>query len=121
MTDSTARGRRGFIAASAATLLAPAVARAQKAWPEKQVKIIIPYAPGGPTDVTTRIVLAKAMSDLGQSALFDNRAGASGMIGAEAFKNTAPDNHTFLAATVGMLCITQHLQPVPGRCMRLFE
>lgn len=113
MTDSTARSRRSFIAASAATLLAPAVVRAQKAWPEKQVKIIIPYAPGGPTDVTTRIVLAKAMTDLGQSALFENRAGASGMIGAEVFKNTAPDNHTFLAATVGMLCITQHLQPVP--------
>ena len=113
MTDRTVRGRRRFMAVSAATVLAPAIARAQKAWPEKQAKIIIPYAPGGPTDVTTRIVLAKAMVDLGQSALFENRAGASGMIGAEAFKNAPPDNHTFLAATVGMLCITQHLQPVP--------
>jgi tripartite-type tricarboxylate transporter receptor subunit TctC len=58
-------------------------------------------------------VLTKALSLLGQTALFDNRAGASGLIGAEAFKAMPPDGHTFLAATVGMLCITQHLQPVP--------
>jgi tripartite-type tricarboxylate transporter receptor subunit TctC len=114
MTDYHARGRRRFIAASAAaTLLAPQLARAQKAWPERQVRIIIPYAPGGPTDVTTRIVLTKALELLGQTALFDNRAGASGLIGAEVFKNAAPDGYTFLAATVGILCITQHLQPVP--------
>ncbi len=106
--------RRRFLAASAATsLFAPSIARAQKAWPDKQVKIIIPYAPGGPTDVTTRIVLTKAMASLGQSALFDNRAGASGIIGAEVFKTSPADGSTFFAATVGILCITQHLQPVP--------
>lgn len=113
MTNHRTRGRRRFIAVSAATLLAPHVVRAQKAWPEKQVKIIIPFAPGGPSDVTARIVLAKALAELGQTALFDNRAGASGMIGAEVFKSAAPDNHTFFAVTTGILCITQHLQPVP--------
>jgi tripartite-type tricarboxylate transporter receptor subunit TctC len=114
MIDRLAAGRRRFLAGSAAAALAaPGVARAQGKWPERQVKIIIPYAPGGPTDVTTRIVLSKALESLGQSALFDNRAGASGLIGAEVFKNTAPDGYTFLAATVGILCITQHLQSVP--------
>jgi tripartite-type tricarboxylate transporter receptor subunit TctC len=112
MNNRTAGGRRRFIVASAATVIAPGIARAES-WPKKQVRIIIPYAPGGPTDVTTRIVLAKALSDLGQSALFDNRAGASGMIGAEVFRNATRDDHTFLAATVGMLCITEHLQPTP--------
>jgi tripartite-type tricarboxylate transporter receptor subunit TctC len=107
-------GRRRFLVASAvAGLFAPAIVRAQKAWPTKQVKIIIPYAPGGPTDVTTRIVLTQAMTSLGQSALFDNRAGASGIIGAEVFKTSSPDGATFFAATVGILCITQHLQPIP--------
>ncbi|MCW5733140.1 MAG: tripartite tricarboxylate transporter substrate binding protein [Enhydrobacter sp.] len=114
MTDHPARGRRRFIAASAAAVvLAPTVARAQKSWPEKQVKIIIPFAPGGPSDVTARIVLAKALAELGQSALFDNKAGASGMIGAEVFKSAPRDNHTFFAVTTGILCITHHLQPVP--------
>jgi tripartite-type tricarboxylate transporter receptor subunit TctC len=101
------------MAASAATVLTPSLSRAQKAWPEKQVRIIIPFGAGGPSDVTARIVVAKAVSLLGQTALFDNKAGASAMIGAEAFKNAAPDNHTFLAATTGMMCITQHLQPIP--------
>lgn len=115
MTIHHVQGRRRFIAASAAatTLLAPHVVRAQKTWPEKQVKIIIPFAPGGPSDVTARIVLARALAELGQTALFDNRAGASGMIGAEVFKSAARDNHTFFAVTTGILCITQHLQPVP--------
>lgn len=113
MTNQRARGRRRFIVASTATLFAPHVVRAQKPWPEKQVKIIIPFAPGGPSDVTARIVIAKALSQLGQTALFENRAGASGMIGAEAFKSATPDNHTFFAVTTGILCITQHLQPVP--------
>lgn len=114
MESRKLQGRRRFIAVStAATLFTPAVVRAQKAWPEKQVRVIIPFAPGGPSDVVARIVLAKALAPLGQTALFDNRAGASGMIGAEVFRNAAPDNHTFFAATTGILCITQHLQPVP--------
>jgi tripartite-type tricarboxylate transporter receptor subunit TctC len=114
MIDRQAVGRRRFIAASAAAaFFAPHAGRAQKAWPEKQVKIIIPFGPGGPSDLSARIVLTKALAQLGQTALFDNRAGASGMIGAEIFKNATPDNHTFLAMTTGMLCITQHLQPVP--------
>ncbi len=114
MTNNLKRSRRHFIASSsAAAVFAPWAVRAQKPWPEKQVKIIIPFAPGGPSDVTARIVLSKALDQLGKTALFDNRAGASGMIGAEAFKNAPPDNHTFLAVTTGMLCITQHLQPVP--------
>lgn len=114
MTDSPRQSRRRFIAVSAAGMLAmPQAVRAQKAWPEKQVRIVIPFGPGGPSDVTARIVLAEAMKRLGQTALFDNRAGASGAIGVEAFKNSASDGHTFLAATTGMLCITEHLQPVP--------
>ena len=113
VTKRHGEGRRRFIAASTSMLFAPSVVRAQKAWPERQVKIVIPFAPGGPSDVTARIVLAKALGLLGQTALFDNRAGASGMIGAEVFRSAAPDNHTFFAVTTGILCITQHLQPVP--------
>jgi len=107
-------GRRLFISATAAgALSAPAIASAQSEWPSRQIRVVIPYPPGGPSDVTTRIVMERAGSILGQSILFDNKAGASGAIGAEHVKNTVPDGYTFLTTTTAMVCITQHLQPLP--------
>jgi tripartite-type tricarboxylate transporter receptor subunit TctC len=107
-------GRRHFIAASAVgAVLAPAIVSAQSDWPVRQIRLVIPYPPGGPSDVTTRLVIERAASLLGQSVLFDNKAGASGAIGAENVKNAAPDGYTFLTTTTAMVCITQHLQPLP--------
>ena len=103
--------RRSFIGALVA---APAIASAQSDWPNKQIRIVIPYPPGGPSDITTRLVLERAGSLLGQSILFDNKAGASGAIGAEHVIKSAPaDGYTFLTTTTAMVCITQHLQPLP--------
>jgi len=102
--------RRLFTASALATMAMPAFA---DNWPTRQIKIVIPYPPGGPTDISTRIVLDKAGQILGQPMLFDNKAGASGMIGAEYAKGQAPDGYTFLATTVAMLAITRHLQPIP--------
>lgn len=107
-------GRRGFVLASAAGMVsAPAIVSAQGDWPTRQIRVVVPYPPGGPSDVTTRIVMDHAASLLGQSALFDNKAGASGAIGAEHVKNSTPDGYTFLTTTTAMVCITQHLQPLP--------
>ncbi|TAJ84940.1 tripartite tricarboxylate transporter substrate binding protein, partial [Reyranella sp.] len=107
-------GRRPFVSMSVAGLLAaPAIVSAQSEWPTRQIRVVIPYPPGGPSDVTTRIVLERASSILGQSILFDNKGGASGAIGAEHVKNTVPDGYTFLMTTTAMVCITQHLQPLP--------
>lgn len=94
----------------AASLAAPAVAQA---WPAKPLHMVIPYPPGGPSDVSTRIVMDRAAQILGQSILFDNKAGASGMIGAEYVKNQPVDTYTFLTTTTAMVCITRHLQPIP--------
>ena len=107
-------GRRPFISMSVGGLVAaPAIASAQSEWPSRQIRVVVPYPPGGPSDVTTRIVLERAGSILGQSILFDNKAGASGAIGAEHVKNTVPDGYTFLTTTTAMVCITQHLQSLP--------
>ncbi len=107
-------GRRLFISASAVGMVsAPAIVSAQSEWPARQIRVVVPYPPGGPSDITTRIVLERAGSLLGQSVLFDNKAGASGAIGAEHVKNTTPDGYTFLTTTTAMVCITQHLQPLP--------
>ena len=73
----------------------------------------MPYPPGGPSDVSARIVLDRAAQILGQSVLFDNKGGASGLIGAEFVKNAPVDHHTFLITTTAMVTITRHLQPMP--------
>src|SRR6476620_1389833 len=107
-------GRRRFIAASAMGMAAaPAIVSAQADWPARQIRIVVPYPPGGPSDITSRLVMERAGSLLGQSVLFDNRAGASGAIGAEHVKNSPADGYTFLTTTTAMVCIHQHLQPLP--------
>jgi len=104
--------RRQFVAAlGASALAAPAIA--QPAWPTKPVRMVIPYPPGGPSDVSTRIVIEHAARGLGQPVVFDNKAGASGMIGGEFVKNQPVDDHIFLTTTTAMVCITRHLQPIP--------
>lgn len=79
---------------AAATLAAPAVVRAQ-AWPNKPIKVIVPYPPGGFTDVTARLVAQKLQERLGQSVLIDNRPGANSIIGVDALAKSAPDGSTF--------------------------
>jgi tripartite-type tricarboxylate transporter receptor subunit TctC len=102
--------RRTFVSALGAAVAAPAVA---DDWPTRQVKLVIPYPPGGPTDISTRIVMERVGQLLGQPILFDNKGGASGMIGAEYAKTQPADGYTFLATTVAMVAITRHLQPIP--------
>ncbi len=102
--------RRAFTTSALALLAAPAIAQE---WPAKPLHMVIPYPPGGPSDVSTRIVMERAGQILGQGVLFDNKAGASGMIGAEYVKNQPVDTYTFLTTTTAMVCITRHLQPIP--------
>lgn len=102
--------RRTFVSALGATAAVPALA---DDWPTRQIKLVIPYPPGGPTDISTRLVMEKAGQLLGQPILFDNKGGASGMIGAEYAKTQPADGYTFLATTVAMVAITRHLQPIP--------
>src|SRR5258708_13154554 len=82
--------RRAFTTSALAAIAAPAAAQE---WPSKPLRMVIPYPPGGPSDVSTRIVLASAAQSLGQPVIFDNKAGASGMIGAEFAKNHPITNH----------------------------
>lgn len=102
--------RRTFVSAASTVLAAPALAQE---WPARQIRIVVPYPPGGPTDISTRIVMDKVGQLLGQAILFDNKGGASGMIGAEYAKTQPADGYTFLAMTVAMVAITRHLQPIP--------
>ena len=82
----------------AIALLVPFAALAQ-AWPQKPVRIIVPYPAGGSGDIVARSIAQKLSETLGQQFLVDNRAGANGNIGTDAVAKSAPDGYTFLLAT----------------------
>ena len=86
-----------------------ATARAQGAWPERTVRIIVPYPPAGSTDVLTRILAEQLKQRLGQNFIIENRAGAGGNIGMDAVAQAAPDGYTWGAATIGHFSINQFL------------
>jgi tripartite-type tricarboxylate transporter receptor subunit TctC len=91
--------RRAFLhlAAGAAALTgASRLARAQQAYPTRPVRVIVPFGPGGPADVFSRIVLQKLSDALRQAFVVENRQGASTMIGTEVASKAAPDGYTLL-------------------------
>jgi tripartite-type tricarboxylate transporter receptor subunit TctC len=89
--------RRCFLAGAAAFALAGAAsATAQSAWPNRPVRLVVPYPPGGGTDYFARLVGAAMGDNLGQSVIVENRAGAATIIGAEAVARAAPDGYTIL-------------------------
>jgi tripartite-type tricarboxylate transporter receptor subunit TctC len=81
--------------AAAVALAVAAFAQAQD-WPSKPIRFIVPYPPGGGTDIIARIVQDKLATALGQSIVIDNRGGAAGNIGTELAAKAAPDGYTFL-------------------------
>lgn len=89
--------KKALVLAIAAALCAPA-AFAQN-WPQKVVRIVVPYAPGSSPDVLARIVNEKLVARLGQPVIVENRAGAGGNIGTEYVAKAAPDGYTFLVST----------------------
>ena len=74
--------RRQLILVGAAALAAPSIARAQGKYPDRTIRFVIPFAPGGPTDIIGRMAADKLTAILGQQVIVDNKAGAAGSIGA---------------------------------------
>ncbi|TCH97984.1 tripartite tricarboxylate transporter substrate binding protein [Roseococcus sp. SYP-B2431] len=99
--------RRGLLAAAA---LAPCAVRAQPAWqPTRPLRLIVPFAPGGSTDVGGRLIAERMGETLGQSVVVENRTGAGGAVGVEAAARSAPDGYTMLVATNGAFTLAPHL------------
>ncbi|RSZ43922.1 MULTISPECIES: tripartite tricarboxylate transporter substrate binding protein [unclassified Variovorax] len=84
-----------------------------QAWPAKPITLIVPFPPGGPTDVASRIVAQKMSTALGQSIVIDNRSGASGTVGAAAASRAAADGYTFVTLATPTL-LASHLYASPG-------
>ncbi|MBI2509714.1 MAG: tripartite tricarboxylate transporter substrate binding protein [Betaproteobacteria bacterium] len=91
-------------------------ARAQEnagaAYPAKPIRLIVPFAPGGPMDILSRAIGEKLTARLGQQVVVDNRGGASGTIGAEIAARAAPDGHTLLAGHSGTHVVNVSLFPM---------
>jgi tripartite-type tricarboxylate transporter receptor subunit TctC len=80
-------------------------------YPSKPIKIIVPFAAGGTTDLLARAVGAELQKSMGQSVIIDNRPGAGGNIGADVVAKSTPDGYTLLMGTVGTHAINQSLYP----------
>jgi tripartite-type tricarboxylate transporter receptor subunit TctC len=88
--------RRNLLQALATSAIFAPLSGWSQAYPNRPLKIIIPFPPGGPTDILGRIVAQKLSERLGQNVIVDNKPGASGMIGADVVAKAAPDGYTLL-------------------------
>jgi len=105
---------RAFIAGLLGTALCAPAAFAQTPYPSKPVRIVVPYPPGGTSDIIGRLVADRLAEAWGQSVIVENRAGAGGTIGVEAVARAAPDGHTLVLGVTGPLTIAPSLQPRLG-------
>lgn len=101
--------RRQGLAAGAA-LLAAGKARAQAAWPDRPIRVIVPFAAGGNADVIARVLQPRLQEKLGQPVVVENRPGAGGSVGAEAVARARPDGYTLLIGSNGPLSVNPVVQ-----------
>ena len=107
------RRRLVTLAASAAAVGCPAIVRAQSSWPDKPVRVIVPYAAGGGSDAVARPWCDELSKAFNQQFVVENRGGASGMIGVEAATKSAPDGTTLIMTPNAPLTVLPHLRKTP--------
>ena len=93
----------------ATPLLLPIAAHAQSWQPTRPLRLIVPFAPGGSTDIGGRLIAERMGETLGQPVVIENRTGAGGAVGIEAAARAAPDGYTMLVATNGAFTLAPHL------------
>jgi tripartite-type tricarboxylate transporter receptor subunit TctC len=95
-TNTLSRGRRAALRLSASFAIAAIAVSVvpHAAWPQKQITLVVPFPPGGMTDVPARRIGKDMQAELKQSVVIENRAGASGQIGTEFVARATPDGYT---------------------------
>ena len=109
MTQKTALlGRRIILAGMAGALAAPGIARAQ-AFPTRPLRLVVPFPPAGTTDIAGRIMAERLSARIGQPIIVENRAGATGNLGAEMVVRSEPDGYTLVMCTISTAAINYSL------------
>ena len=110
-TNATRRTAAGWLCTllaigSAPIALQPVYA---ESYPERTIKIVVPFSPGGPTDVVARLIAQSLSSRLGQNVVVENLGGAGGRIGAKAAASAQPDGYTFFLASPAQLILNKYV------------
>ncbi len=113
--------RRGFMLAGAAAVVLAAVSQAQAAWPEKPVRIVLPFGAGGVADVTARIVAEKLSTKLGQRFQIENMPGPGGINAARAVTSAPPDGYTLGLLSNGTAISVASFKSLPFDPVKEFE
>ena len=111
MTHTTVFSRRRLlqtVGAAATAVAAPAVL-AQSAWPSKAIRFVVPFAPGGTSEVVARTVAAELTKQLGQSVYVENKPGGAGTIAMQEVAKSAPDGYTMILTHVGTLAVNPYM------------
>lgn len=98
--QNTLTRRRGLAVLSLGGLARPSALHAQEAWPNRAVRIVVPFATGGGTDVTMRLIAPKLAEILGQNVVIENRPGAGSTVGTDFVAKSVPDGYTYVLATL---------------------
>lgn len=111
--------RRGLLAAGTGLLAMPGVLRAETGWPDKTIRLIVAWPPGGSTDTVARIFQPRLQEILGRPVVIENRGGASGAIGAGEAARAEPDGYTWLLA-YDTQATNESVMRLPFRTMEAF-
>ena len=108
----------GFLAAGAAGGLAPHAGHAQQqaalVWPTRPVTILVPFAPGGPSDIVARAIATRLQQGIGEPVVVENRAAANGQVAARQLAQSRPDGHTIMVGSIGVFALNAVLYRDPG-------
>jgi len=100
--------RRRLVAGAAAALALPPL-QAQSAWPTRTIRFVVPFAPGGTSEIVARTVAAELTKQLGQSVFVENKPGGAGVTAMQEVARAAPDGHTLILTHVGTLAVNPYM------------
>src|SRR5688500_12503670 len=102
---------RRHVLAAAACIALPGFARAQAAWPRQSIRFVVPFAPGGTSEIVARTVAHELTRQLGQTVFVDNKGGGAGIPAMQEVAKAVPDGHTIILGHVGSLAVNPVIFP----------